>query len=94
MVALRPARAPAGTQRPARPAVRNRAPIPGPARPAQRRRRRPGGWKMPCAGRAAHVTAAPEYQATTAQVCGLFPFVAGRRDARGRDTGRPAPAAG
>ena len=35
------------------------------------------GWKIPYAGRAAHVTAAPEYQATTAQVCGLFPFVAG-----------------
>ena len=24
-----------------------------------------------------HVTAAPEYQATTTQVCGLFPYVAG-----------------
>ena len=24
-----------------------------------------------------HVTAAPEYQATTTQLCGLFPFVAG-----------------
>lgn len=35
------------------------------------------GWKMPFAGRAAHVAAAPEYQATTAQLCGLFPFVAG-----------------
>ena len=31
------------------------------------------GWKIPCAGRAAHVTAAPEYQATTTQVCGLYP---------------------
>jgi hypothetical protein len=37
----------------------------------------PWGWKMAHAGRAAHVGAAPEYQATTAQVCGLFPFVAG-----------------
>ena len=35
------------------------------------------GWKIPFAGRAAHVTAAPEYQATTTQVCGLYPFVAG-----------------
>ena len=35
------------------------------------------GWKLPSAGRAAHITAAPEYQATTTQVCGLFPFVAG-----------------
>ncbi len=35
------------------------------------------GWKLPGAGRAAHVTAAPEYQATTAQACGLYPFVAG-----------------
>ncbi|HEV2374067.1 MAG TPA: hypothetical protein VGS19_18160 [Streptosporangiaceae bacterium] len=35
------------------------------------------GWKAPDAGRAAHVSAAPEYQATTTQACGLFPFVAG-----------------
>ena len=35
------------------------------------------GWKRAGAGLAAHVTAAPEYQATTSQVCGLFPFVAG-----------------
>ena len=35
------------------------------------------GWKIPYAGRAVHVAAAPEYQATTAQVCGLFPYVAG-----------------
>ena len=31
----------------------------------------------PRAGRAAHVAAAPEYQATTTQACGLFPFTAG-----------------
>ena len=37
----------------------------------------PWGWKIPYAGRAVHVTAAPEYQATTTQVCGLFPYVAG-----------------
>ncbi|RMI43981.1 hypothetical protein EBO15_14580 [Actinomadura harenae] len=35
------------------------------------------GWKLPGAGRAAHVEAAPEFQATTSQVCGLFPFTAG-----------------
>jgi hypothetical protein len=35
------------------------------------------GWKLAYAGRAAHVAAAPEYQATTSQACGLFPFVAG-----------------
>ena len=35
------------------------------------------GWKIPYTGRAVHVAAAPEYQATTTQVCGLFPYVAG-----------------
>lgn len=35
------------------------------------------GWKTLHGGRAAHVAAAPEYQATTTQACGLFPFVAG-----------------
>jgi hypothetical protein len=35
------------------------------------------GWKIPDGGRAAQVSAGPEYQATTAQLCGLFPFVAG-----------------
>ena len=35
------------------------------------------GWKLPYTGRASHVAAAPEYQATTSQVCGLFPYVAG-----------------
>src|ERR1700758_5271606 len=35
------------------------------------------GWKTGFAGRAAHVTAAPEYQATTTQACGLYPYVAG-----------------
>ncbi len=42
------------------------------------------GWKLPGAGRAAHVAAAPEVQATTVQACGLFPFI----------TGAGAPAAG
>jgi hypothetical protein len=35
------------------------------------------GWKIPGGGRAAHVTAAPEYQATTTQACGLYPYLAG-----------------
>ncbi len=35
------------------------------------------GWKLGYAGRAPHVGAAPEYQATTSQVCGLYPYVAG-----------------
>lgn len=35
------------------------------------------GWKIPLAGRAAHVTPAPEYQGTSTQVCGLYPYVAG-----------------
>ncbi|MGH3231501.1 MAG: hypothetical protein ACRDOA_23460, partial [Streptosporangiaceae bacterium] len=62
------------------------------SRPGQAHQRTPGGasrpapqaavppawgWKTPGAGRAAHVAAAPEFQATTTQVCGLFPFTAG-----------------
>jgi hypothetical protein len=35
------------------------------------------GWKVPDGGRAVQVSAGPEYQATTIQMCGLFPFVAG-----------------
>ncbi len=35
------------------------------------------GWRFPGGGRAAHVPAGVEYQATTTQLCGLFPFVAG-----------------
>ena len=80
MTMLHPARPP-----PPRPARPPRAPAPrprpGPAVPGtacrRRRYRRRGGGSCPYAGRAAHVTAAPEYQATTAQVCGLYPFVAG-----------------
>ena len=34
------------------------------------------GWKMPFAGRAAYVAPGVEYQGTSIQVCGLFPFVA------------------
>src|SRR6266700_250863 len=35
------------------------------------------GWKIPDGGRAVHVAAGPEYQGTTTQLCGLYPFVAG-----------------
>ena len=35
------------------------------------------GWRHPDGGRASHVAPAAEYQGTTSQVCGLFPFVAG-----------------
>jgi hypothetical protein len=35
------------------------------------------GWKLPGAGRSGHVSAAREFQATTTQACGLYPFVAG-----------------
>ncbi|MEW9534144.1 hypothetical protein [Microbispora sp. NPDC049125] len=35
------------------------------------------GWREPYGGRAVHVEVGVEFQATTAQVCGLFPFVAG-----------------
>jgi hypothetical protein len=35
------------------------------------------GWRTPGAGRAAHVAASIEYQGTTTQLAGLYPFVAG-----------------
>src|SRR6266516_3757694 len=35
------------------------------------------GWRIPDAGRAVHVAPGVEYQATTTQLCGLYPFVAG-----------------
>lgn len=35
------------------------------------------GWPVRNGGRACHVAVAPEYQATTNQICGLFPFTAG-----------------
>ncbi|MCK9931057.1 hypothetical protein MXD62_28600 [Frankia sp. Mgl5] len=37
----------------------------------------PWGWRMRGGGRAAHVIAADEFQGTTVQIAGLFPFVAG-----------------
>ena len=35
------------------------------------------GWRRPTTGRASHIEMSPEYQATTVQACGLFPFTAG-----------------
>jgi hypothetical protein len=35
------------------------------------------GWRRPDAGRAVHVSAGTEYQATTVQAAGLYPFTAG-----------------
>jgi hypothetical protein len=35
------------------------------------------GWKIPDGGRAVHVAPGLEYQATTTQLCGLYPFMAG-----------------
>ena len=35
------------------------------------------GWKIRDGGRAVHIAPGLEYQATTTQLCGLFPFVAG-----------------
>jgi hypothetical protein len=35
------------------------------------------GWPRPAAGRVAHITPGAEYQGTSTQVCGLFPFTAG-----------------
>src|ERR687890_2529973 len=35
------------------------------------------GWRGTRAGRASHVDVAPEFQATTVQACGLYPFTAG-----------------
>ncbi len=70
----------ARTPRPARPGRAAGRPPAGPgAGHAERLALVPParGWKIPGAGRAAHVAAAPEYQATTTQVCGLYPFTAG-----------------
>ena len=80
MTMLHPARPPRPARRASAPAAR---PAPAHAAAAPRHGLPPAqvppswGWKLPYAGRAAHVTAAPEYQATTAQICGLYPYVAG-----------------
>ena len=80
MTTLHPARPPRPARRASAPAAR---PAPGHDAAVPRHGLPPAqvppswGWKLPYAGRAAHVTAAPEYQATTAQICGLYPYVAG-----------------
>ena len=61
----RPAQAPAGL-----PAATALPDQPAPLPPAW-------GWKIADGGRAAHVAPGLEYQATTTQLCGLYPFVAG-----------------
>lgn len=53
------------------PALATRSHLDGPVPPPAWGPRRPGG------GRAVHVATGMEYQATTAQACGLFPFTAG-----------------
>jgi hypothetical protein len=82
----RPRRRPAAAANPQPPAV---AAPPPKRRNAHQPQLRPGralageplapawGWKIPDGGRAVHVASGPEYQATTTQLCGLFPFVAG-----------------
>src|SRR6266487_5650545 len=76
MFTLAPAR------RPLRPGRRPPEQFPAP-KPANRAGPRTApvspawGPKLPSSGRAAHVAAPPEYQATTNQACGLFPFMAG-----------------
>ena len=65
------ARAGTGRQPPgARPAAR-------PGLVTRARCRRAWGWKIPDAGRAPCVAPGLEYQATTTQLCGLYPFIAG-----------------
>lgn len=47
------------------------------------------GLKQPGAGRVSHVGAGPEFQATSSQACGLYPFLAGSGSpARGVPIGR------
>ena len=78
----RPA-APAGPSARAVPGPRQRHPSPHAARPGTRPDATAAplapawGWKIPDGGRAVHVAAGLEYQATTTQLCGLYPFVAG-----------------
>ena len=55
-----------------RPGDRGPAPAGGPAPLAPA-----WGWPVRDGGRAVHVSVVPEFQATTIQLCGLYPFVAG-----------------
>ena len=82
----RPGRPPAAAANPqplavAAPPPKRRAPHPPQPRPGRAPAGEPlapaWGWKIPDGGRAVHVAAGPEYQATTTQLCGLYPFVAG-----------------
>jgi energy-coupling factor transporter ATP-binding protein EcfA2 len=72
---------PAGHVPPVAPVTRRPRPPaggPGPADPAAGIPLAPAwGWRQPHAGRAAYVAPGAEYQATTVQACGLYPFVAG-----------------
>ncbi len=70
--------------RPATVVPRSAKRAPAPPGPAARRATDPAvplapawGWPIADGGRAVNVTAGPEYQATTTQLCGLFPFLAG-----------------
>ena len=58
------------TRRRARAAAAGEPAAAGPLPPAW-------GWRRPFAGRAAYVAPGAQYQATTQQACGLFPFIAG-----------------
>ena len=81
----RPRRPPATGANPQAPTVAPPRSRRAPHQPQPRTRHRPAdeplapawGWKIPDGGRAVHVGAGPEYQATTTQLCGLYPFVAG-----------------
>jgi hypothetical protein len=82
----RPRPAPAAGVKPqpppmATPPAKRRVPHPPQPRPGRTPAGEPlapaWGWKIPDGGRAVHVAAGPEYQATTTQLCGLYPFVAG-----------------
>lgn len=64
----------------ARPALRDEELLDAPAEGTALDPRRVApawGWRRPGGGRSSHVAPAVEYQGTTSQVCGLFPFVAG-----------------
>src|SRR5580692_5824464 len=81
---LRPAPAVGANPQPppvATPLAKRRGPHPPQPRPGRALAGEPlapaWGWKIPDGGRAAHVAAGPEYQGTTMQLCGLYPFVAG-----------------
>src|SRR5262249_23202507 len=58
--------------------TRPRQPHAAPHEPSRRMPLAPAwGWPITDGGRAVHASAGPEYQGTTTQLCGLYPFVAG-----------------